>query len=131
MDAINSIIQLQPSYFTEDPERIQIDLQTLLNLCGDCQNFKQISTKSFNLRNIFPCAYEIIKLILVSPISSSSCERSFSKLKMVMNSLRSTMGDERLDSLMLLFTSKDIVDKISLSQIVEKWSTLKHRLINT
>jgi hypothetical protein len=102
----------------------------LLDSYEDCKIFVDISKKAYNLQNILPCAYKIVRFVLTLPISASS-KRSFSKLKLIMNHLRTTMSDERLDYLMLLFSSKDIEDKINVSEIVQTWFKLKFRQVKT
>ena len=57
-------------------------------------------------------------------MSSASSERSFSKLKFVKTLIRSTMGQERLQNLMILACEKDITDRIVLDHIVTKWAKL-------
>lgn len=41
------------------------------------------------------------------------------------------MGDNRLDTLMQLFSARDKVDKFDLEGIVNEWSLLKHRRVKT
>jgi len=81
------------------------------------------------LRNVTPLAFRIVKLVLTSPVSSASSESSFSRLKLVYNHLSTIMSDERLDSLLVLFSARNIVDKINIQEIVYKWSLLKHRCV--
>jgi len=40
------------------------------------------------------------------------------------------MTDERLDNLMVLNSSKDILDEINMTTMIESWGTLKARRIN-
>jgi len=62
---------------------------------------------------------KIIELICVLPVTSASCERSFSGLKIIKTRLRSTMGEEFFDALLLTYMERDLaktneesVDKI-------------------
>ena len=52
--------------------------------------------------------YTILVLVGVVPGSSCSCEQSISKLCLLETSLQSTMGQERLNGLALLYTHTDI-----------------------
>ncbi|XP_022183309.1 zinc finger MYM-type protein 1-like [Myzus persicae] len=63
---------------------------------------------SFDLVSAFPNLYLAYKALGTVPASSASAERSFSKVKLVKTRLRSTMGEERLESLILLSCEKDI-----------------------
>ncbi|KAK4874583.1 hypothetical protein RN001_013943 [Aquatica leii] len=49
-----------------------------------------------NLVDFFPNAGIIFRILLTMPVSVATTERSFSKLKIIKNYLRSTMGQNRL-----------------------------------
>ena len=64
------------------------------------------------------------------PFTLCSAERAFSKLKLIKTRLRSTMGQERLESLMLMSVESDILKSLDLELLVkdfadrplEKWT---------
>ena len=70
-----------------------------------------------------------MQFVTTAGVSVATNERKFSQLKFVKTILRSTMGDERLDCLMLLASEKDLTDKIDLSTIVSSCANLKQRRI--
>ncbi len=90
------------------PEALHVELGILVDNCRDdeCSNFQEICQSTLIFKNTLPMAYQIIVLILTSPIASASRERSFSKLKLTYNALRTNTGDQRLDNLMLLLSEK-------------------------
>lgn len=51
------------------------------------------------MKKIFKEVFKFIKVIVVTPITSSETERSFLALKRIKMSLRSTMCEDRLNSL--------------------------------
>ncbi|KAJ4939591.1 hypothetical protein JOQ06_029035 [Pogonophryne albipinna] len=60
-------------------------------------------------QNIFPTLVEMIRTYATIPVSTATVERSFSKLKLVKDTLRSQCTEERLsDLLLLLAIEKDI-----------------------
>ena len=59
----------------------------------------------------------LIKLLLVMPATNAVSERSFSALKRVKTYLRATMGDDRLNHLMLLHIHKDRTDAVHMDFI--------------
>ena len=65
-------------------------------------------------------AYQILLTILVTV---ASAERSFSKLKLLKKNLRSTMLQERLNSLAMCSIEKDILDKIDLDIVLEDFAS--------
>ena len=59
----------------------------------------------------------VLKLILVLPATNTTSERSFSAMKWIKSYLRSTMGQERLNNLMVLHVHKELTDEIELKEI--------------
>lgn len=58
-----------------------------------------------------------MQLILVLPATNATSERSFSAMRRVKYYLRSTMGQERLNHLMVLHVHKSETDSLDLIQI--------------
>lgn len=75
-----------------------------------------------NLQNTFPLITLLFKFFLTVPMTSASCERSFSCLRRLKTYLRSTMGEERLSSLAVLAIERDI--PLNYNDIVTKFSFL-------
>ena len=65
----------------------------------------------------------LYKLYLTLPVTTCSVECSFSRLKIVKNSLRSAMTECRLSSLLVLSIEQEITDNLNLSNLVDKSST--------
>lgn len=61
-----------------------------------------------DLKEVFPSIYIALCICLTLTVSSSSPERAFSKLKLIKSRLRSTMLEDRLESLMLISCEKNI-----------------------
>ena len=55
-----------------------------------------------------------MQLVMVMPATNATSERSFSALRRVKSYLRSTMGQEILNYLMLLHVHNDKTDKLDL-----------------
>ena len=66
------------------------------------------------VRSLFNEVVLILKLILVLPATNAASERSFSAMKRI---LRSTMGQERLNGLMVLHVHKEMTDELVLPHI--------------
>ena len=80
---------------------------------------KVLST--FNLQSAFPELYTEYKILVTLPIGSTKCERTFSKLKFVKNNLRSTMGQKRLNSLMLINVERDLTKVLDYEQVINSF----------
>lgn len=76
------------------------------------------------LHTLFPNIYTRLKLSLTLPVGSVSTERSFSKLKLIKTRLRSTMGNDRLEGLMIMSCENEI--NINYEEVIENFSILVH-----
>jgi hypothetical protein len=68
-----------------------------------------------NLTNVYPHLATLYRLVLTLPVTSASCERSFSTLKLVKNHLRTVMTQDRLSDLMVIAVESDRAKKTDLS----------------
>lgn len=91
-------------------EDIQINIKErnkkLINL-GSLLHIFQVLHAS-GLGSIFPTLHLALKIACTLPVSSTTPERTFSKLKIVKNRLRSTISQERLEDLMMITCESDI-----------------------
>lgn len=70
----------------------------------------------------FKRVYKLYKTVLTIPSTQVSCERSFSKLKIIKNKLRSTISDENLENNMILNCEFDIMNNISNELVIDELS---------
>ena len=68
-----------------------------------------------------------IQLLLTLSTSVASCERSFSKLKLIKNYLRTTMSQDRLKALAILSVESEIADQIDMDDIISEFARQKAR----
>ncbi|CAF4027517.1 unnamed protein product [Adineta steineri] len=76
-------------------------------------------------KSLIPLLYQSYEYLMTIPVTVASVERSFSKMKLVKNRLRTKMNDERLNSLMLCSIETSILDKLNNNELVEKWTKNK------
>ena len=69
-------------------------------------------------------AYQIL---LTVPVTVASAERSFSKLKLLKNYLRSTMSQERLNGLAMCTIESNILDTIDLNIVLDDFASRNAR----
>lgn len=72
------------------------------------------------LSSTFPMLTTTLKIDVTLPVASTTPERTFSKLNIVKNKLRSTIVERRLESLMILSCESDI--KIETDQIINDFA---------
>jgi hypothetical protein len=82
-----------------------------------------------NLIDVYPNTYVALRIVLTIPVAVASAERSFSKLKLIKNYLRSTMSQERLSSLAILSVERDIASNLKYEKIIEQFSVAKSRKV--
>lgn len=69
------------------------------------------------VRRLYDQVERLIRLLLISPASSSEAERSFSSLRRLKTWLRSTMTQTRLNSVAVCHTHQDILDDLDLDAL--------------
>ncbi|XP_067118864.1 52 kDa repressor of the inhibitor of the protein kinase-like [Centruroides vittatus] len=80
-----------------------------------------------DLYTIMPNLWTTLKILLTIPVTVAACERSFSKLKLIKTYLRSTMTNERLNSLAILSIEKEVEKNINMTENIQKFADLKAR----
>jgi hypothetical protein len=68
-------------------------------------------------------------LFLTLPVTVATAERSFSKLKIIKNYLRNTMGQTRLRGLSILAIEASRAKNMSTDQLIERFAEMKARKI--
>lgn len=75
---------------------------------------------------MFPSLKKVIQVVLTIPVSSCSCERSFSVLRRLHTWLRQTMGQTRLNHLAILALEKRIMLSVSEEAVIDRFAD-KHK----
>ncbi|XP_071739068.1 uncharacterized protein [Rutidosis leptorrhynchoides] len=73
--------------------------------------------------DMFPNVLLTYKILLTIPVTVASAERSFSKLKLLKNYLRSTMTQERLNGLAILSIESGFLSNIDYDKIIEDFAS--------
>lgn len=94
----------------------------------------QVLTK-FKLHTLaYSNLYLAYKFVLTLPFTQVSCERSFSKLKYILNRLRNSLNQEHLEAFMIMSCEKDLLTKIKnddvIDYVAEQSTQLKQLLLH-
>lgn len=103
-------------------------------LMGEVQLYKQGTYSTNNaleaLQNCdalyFPNIYNIFKILCTFTISVATAERSFSTLRLLKTYLRSTMLEDRLNGLSLLYMHRNI--DLDINEIINRFAYKKRRM---
>ncbi|XP_047132412.1 uncharacterized protein LOC124811151 [Hydra vulgaris] len=79
------------------------------------------------LYSIFQQVCVSLRIFLTLPVSTSEGERSFSKLAIIKDYLRSTMGQERLCYLMILSIESDLAINVNYEEVISSFVAKKAR----
>jgi hypothetical protein len=71
------------------------------------------------VRRMFPATESLIRLLLVQPISSTECERSFSTLRRLKTWLRATMTSQRLNGMAICNIHHDELDRVNSNDLMK------------
>ena len=134
---------LQGSKMLVDSYPVDLDI----NLCGELQQFHcYMRAKSNNtgktkfshldlynslvedkIQSVFPNVEITLRIFLTLMITNCSAERSFSQLKRIRNTQRTTMCQDRLDALSLLCIEADMLRRVSFEEIIKDFAIRKSR----
>ena len=74
-------------------------------------------------KQAFDFLYNLLLISVTLPVTTASCERSFSKMKLVKTYLRNSMCHERLSHLALLSMESTRTESIDLEQFVDEFDS--------
>lgn len=94
---------------------VTTDLKTILKLL----------TPSIAFPNLLKC----IQIALTVPVTSASCERSFSAMKLLKTYLRNKTGEQRLSDLAAIYINKERSRDINRDEIINSFSNRMDRRI--
>lgn len=74
--------------------------------------------------DIFKQFLQVLRIFVVIPVTSCSCERTFSKLSIIKNKLRSTMSQDRLNSLLFLFVEQKMTANVNIDEVIDQFKVM-------
>jgi hypothetical protein len=122
-DTVNEIF----NYYKDDlpsPESVRQELRIWKALWNNKpdkpDNITSTITDPRVCSTMFPNITKILNLQLLTSVTSSSTERANSSLKLIKNGMRSTMGEDQLNALQLLYVHRDI--KLNYDKIIDDYA---------
>jgi len=81
------------------------------------------------LQEAYPNIFTAYQIFLTLPVTSASCERSFTKLKLIKSYLRSTTKQTRLNDLSIISIEHQVAKSIDYEDIINEFASKKSRKI--
>ena len=101
------------------------DIERTETTLGDIIKYLQKLPRTYKL--LISEVIKIAKIMLVMPATNALSERSFSALKRVKTSLRSTTTDSRLNNILTLHVHKEELDSLNISKVADEFISLGER----
>jgi len=83
----------------------------------------------YSLKDVYPNIELALRIFLTIPVTTATCERSFSKLKIVKNYLRSTTSQDRLTNMGIITIERELATKINFKNVIDEFATKKARKV--
>lgn len=77
----------------------------------------------------FPNVAVALRIYLVIMVTNCSGERTFSRLEIIKNRLRTSMHDDRLNLLSIMSIESDVLDSLSFDEVIHDFALKKSRKV--
>jgi len=94
--------------------------------CSELGKVAEIMVKT-TMNTSYQLVYRLIELTLILPVATASVERIFSAMSLIKTDLRSKMGDEWFNDLIICYNEKEIFRKIENEKIKKRFEEMKNR----
>ena len=118
------LLQIFSSHMKCDSSALSNEVQVLKAMLKDVKlkSIIDLYLKILPLKQAFPSTLFLIAAAMTIPVSSTTCERTFSKMKMIKTAARNTMSDARLSELCVLGVEPDF--DIYFEQLIDDFADL-------
>lgn len=101
----------------DEDHEIQCKASSSCNSCIKCAYKIILDYNMYCLQ--YPILSKMHKFLLTVPLIQVSCERAFSKLRLIKTRLRSSLTNENLESLLLMHSEADIFNSIDPDTVID------------
>ncbi|CAI6348720.1 unnamed protein product [Macrosiphum euphorbiae] len=116
---------------------LNIEIKSLMAEMIVAQNSLKTLNQKFDIQDlkksvekyVYPNLYKLFQVALTLPISSATCQRSFSAPRKIKTWLRVSMGQERLTDLSILYIEKDLTNKIDIKEVIRIFAQTERRIM--
>lgn len=91
-------------------------------------NITLVDLKKVVEAKVYPNLYKLLKVALTIPVSSATCERSFSAMKRIKNWLRNSMSQEKFTNLSIIHIERQISNNLCVEDVLNDFAKCDHRI---
>jgi hypothetical protein len=117
-----------PSYSESEEETPEDNSDPSKIITSPIGALKVLCNPSLRLVDAYPTLTQAYSIIVATPVSSCTAERSFSALKRVKTRLRSTMLQARLEGLLLISVERELANDIDTDRIINDFGKSSNEL---
>ena len=123
--------ELEPSFYYELLQlRVSFENEIKNEPTTTIREFAELLFVTYNsAASAFPNVLTTLFIFLTLPFTTAAAERSFSKLKLIKNYLRSQMSQERLDGLAVLSIEAYKADQMNHRAVAKSFANAKVRKV--
>jgi len=107
----------------ETDKTMEVDSR-VVKCAGACKQCIACCYKVFHRYSLHSSAFTNLYLayqyLLTLSFLQVSCERAFSKLKIIKTRLRASLGNDKLETFMLISFEKDVLDSITMDDLIHE-----------
>ncbi|XP_060878264.1 zinc finger MYM-type protein 1-like [Metopolophium dirhodum] len=112
----------------------KLNIKSEMTVARNCINkinndFNIDDLKTTIKKEIFPNIYKMLQVALTLPVSSATCERSFSTMRRIKTWVRTSMHQERFTNLSILHIEKDVTKNIDAECILNEFSKSSRMMV--
>ena len=129
---VQELVSLFPSNMPVDPFVLHAEFDNFVShaLTHEREINEKLDTVAEVFKSAVPLTNKAYRRLMTAPVTVAKDERTFTRLKLTKTCLRTTMTEQRLESLMLISCEKDISNTIDIDVIAAKWVELKSQRIS-
>lgn len=86
--------------------------------------------QKYNLQELYPNVWVSMRILLTTPVTVASGERSFSRLKLIETFSRATMLQNRLSGLGTLSIEHEIAENLDFNELIKEFADKKARKVD-
>lgn len=127
----DSDLETVSKHFGLDQNRLKAEVRLLHQSLAKNKNSMSLSVPgwlqwfSLNDRHkTYENYFKLLQYFSVIPVTSCTCERCFSKMQILLSKLRSTMLQERIFNLLLLFVEQKMTSQLNYDTIIEEFKSM-------